>query len=273
MKKSPINKETTFFIINLAFTLLIAIYSTIIVSKQEQKFQRELIDYQNKIEIKNTYTTISMDVNYGTSFMWTCFPFVVIHNEGDTNAKNVQVFVELLSINNNWQPYFQDTSQLQIISTEALPYEVETLKKEYYSNRLLTSPNVLTFKIDYILPGTSKIFYVRPSEKIVGFTEEKQVDLDVIYNKDYEKFGEFLHKYFSIARVRIEESCENCIVSKEQLVEFDISNLDGCDFIVNESVLLDDNSELLKGHLTYRYFLPKQDFLFGHELPPTIDVK
>jgi len=267
------DKETMFFIINLSFTLLIAIYSTIIVFRQDQKFQLELAKYQQNLAIENSYTNLSVDINYGTSFMYTCFPFISIKNTGQINANDVKVYIELKSIDESWKSYLHDISQFHVVAYNDLPFKISEAKKEYYSNQESIEENVLVLDIDHISPGMSKIFYVSPimaTPKVIG---EKVVDLEIILNTDYEKFGEYLHNYFSIAKVAVSASCENCLVPIEHQNILDISYLDGCHYQVIDRNPLENGAERLIGQLTYKYLIPDKNFNLFKELPPIIVLK
>lgn len=271
--KINFDKETMFFIINIILSLLIMIYSTIIVSNQDKKFQLELARFQQELEIESSYTNLLINVNYGTSFMYTCFPFISIRNNGRINANDVRIYLEVKYIDENWKPYVNDISQFHVVSYNDLPFEVNTSRKEYFSGSGDMKQNVLIVNIDYISPEGSKIFYITPVLTTPKIVLEKSVNLEIFLDTDYEKFGKYLHDYFGIANIAISATCENCTESINQPVIVNVSNLYGCHFQVLEREILDNGAEKIYGQLIYDYLAPNKQFSLFKELPSKIELK
>ncbi len=267
------DKDTKFFIINLFFTLVIGIYSTIIVNKQDQKFQIELAQYQEKLAIDNSFTELGINVNYGTSFIYTCFPFISIQNNGNINANNVKIFVELKSINPDWDTYVDDVSQFRVVAFNNPLFQIEKSKKDYYSNLNSDIDNLLIISIDHLKPNEKFLFYIIPKFDDSMETGERSEDLEIILKTDYQKFGEFLHDFFWLANFSIDMSCDNCRVKDNfESLDIKVSNLNGCNFSVKEREEYTDGSERIVGNLFYYYFIPDGNFLNYSELPEMIEI-
>jgi len=272
-EKRKNTRETTFFIINLILTILIGIYSTVIVVKQDQKFQHEFVSYQEEMSIKYSYTDLSISVSYGTQFYWTCFPFISVHNNGKINAENVKIYIELENINESWEDYINSVDQFKITSLGYTDYQTKTSEIEYYSTLFDDRENLIEISIDYILPETSKTFYIVPVFDQLNIENEISNDVDIIHEDSYEEFGKYIHEFFSIANFSITTECENCIFSEKSSEEFiDTSNLFGCHYQVYDREELENNTEYISGSLTYIVMLPGEGTSLVKTLPEIIDL-